>query len=323
MKLWASRLLDETSIAGPAAVALPGRGGGPDRILLAWRGNANSRNLTLGLLEGPGDVFVDSPFRTTVLSDTSDLAPSLLFYEDTIWLAWQGTNSGRTLNAAVVSFDDGSEAFPTHRAGIDWIPTVAQRQVIDKGTFGGGSISGPLLYGSTVANSLSVTATDENGEAGEATSSPAGTPWGPAHQLADVGRSQGPVAGVGSPGGRSFVNAWTNSDNRIGLTLGDQGQRTSLVSSETTPFNPSLAWIGGNTTIAWTGTNLNHNLNLGAIDVSGGRADPIWSKELLDEKSSAAPTLFVLRPKGSDSQLCIAWTDANQHLNIGTWLARG
>lgn len=301
--LFLRRPLDASSSIGPSAAALP-TAGTNDRVVIAWRPN-DSRNLHVGVLNGP-DIF-NGPFRVTTLGDTSDLAPSLLSYEGNLWLAWQGTNGARTVNVArLVVAADGSV-------------TLTSRQFVNGGTLGGGSTSGPLLYGSPLYSVLGLTALDANGEAAEAYSRPAGAEWEPAARLPHAVGGVGPAAVLARPE-QTFYYASTRPDGHLVCTQAGFGPGFPLQSAETSPHNPSLAWFGGSVALAWTGTNPSHNLNYAALDFTSGLADPVTFKTILQEQSLAAPTLFVVDPQHFE-KLCLVWSDLNGQINVGIVIA--
>lgn len=281
------------SAAGPAAVALPSAQSGHGGLLLAWRGNTNSRNLSVGLTEGPYDAFLQSTLHTTVLSDSSDKAPALLLYQNRLWLAWQGTNAAHTVNTAVVDL------------GADGSISLSHRAFVNGGSLGNGSTAAPLLVGSPYISWIGLHTRDAAGAAVEAANSPVGTGWQDAQALRFAGNGNGAVADVAF-GTDSFLHAWTQNDGRLAFNV--SGLEIPFISAETSPFAPSLALFGGAPYVAWTGSDPDHHLNVARVDVTANTVDPIRDKNVVSELSLAAPVLVNV-PRGyGNERLAIIWT---------------
>ncbi len=282
------------SAAGPAAVALASLQGGHGGLVLAWRGNPNSRNLNIGVTQGPYDAFIGGSLKTTVLTDSSDVAPALIGYNGKLWLAWQGTNGAHTVNSAVVNL------------GGDGSASLSDRAFVNQGRLGNGSTSAPLLASSPYIDWLGVHTLDSAGVAVEAASSPAGSGWQAASPLPFAPDSIGAVADVAIGNGQ-FLHAWTRRDGRLAFNY--SGLDIPFVSQETSPFAPSLALFNGMPYVAWTGSDPNHHLNVAAVAPHDSSIDPVKDKNVITELSLAAPALINVPPGfGGGERLGIVWT---------------
>ena len=120
----------------------------------------------------------------------------------------------------------------------------------------------------------------------------------------------------GVPSDKSVI-AWTGTDaahhlnvetSKDGIHFGNK-----LILRETSAFRPDVTQMGepagGNITVAWTGTDANHSLNV-LWDVYGSH--PI-KLTLWNENSFTAPAILQ-----QGSNLLLAWTgtDANHSLNV-------
>jgi hypothetical protein len=296
-----------TSTAGPAVAAVPRNG----RLALvyAWRGNHNSRNLTIGVTGIPHEPLEGQALRTTVLTDTSDVAPAVLWYQDQLWLAWQGTNGAHTVNAAVVAF-----------AGDDSV-SLTQRGFVDQGRLAGGSTCAPLLVGSPYISWLGLHTVDSQGMPVESANSPVGSGWGSAQPMNWAAGSVGAVADV-AWGTDTFVHAWTRkSDGRLAFLFSGE-ESYSAVSAQSSVFAPSLAVFQGTPYIAWVGTDGGDKLNLARVDP--GSSDPIVDKLSLADSSIASPALVDATEQNyGPPRLGLAWTGTDGgtegRLNVATF----
>lgn len=291
------------SVAGPAVAALPQLHGGHGGLVVAWRGNENSRNLSVGVTQGNYDAFLQATLKVTVLSDSSDEAPALLLYQDRLWLAWQGTNGAHTVNSATVDI------------AADGSASLAARAFVNGGELGRGSICAPLLVGSPYVSWIGLHTLDAAGGAVEAANSPAGTGWQAAEALPFAGDTVGAVADL-AVGADSFLHAWTRHDGRLAFNV--SGLDIPFISDETSPFSPSLALFGGAPYVAWTGSDPDHHLNVARLDVTANTLDPIRDKNIVTELSLAAPALVNIPPGFRKERLAIAWTgvDGAGELNV-------
>jgi hypothetical protein len=287
-----------TSVAAPAATVLPG-----DRVLIAWRGNQNSRNLTVAVVVPPAgepELLSNSSVTETVLSDSSDYAPALAFYDSQAWLAWTGTNGACTVNVANLLIDGQN--------GV----TVGARAFVNDGVLDQGAASGPTLSPNLYIDELSLHAVTMAGDMADSGSSPAGAPWSTnAYPFAQ--RAKGPMSVI--PDGRDdFIYAWTDAGGQLVVTLNAASTPLTYRSAQMSNFAPALAVFNNDFYIAWTGTD--GHLNVGQV-VPGTNIDPIVDVRTFDEQSLAGPILIVR--SGQTQRLTALWTgvDGTGAINAG------
>jgi hypothetical protein len=286
-----------TSVAGPAAAALSGTG-----MLIAWRGNQNSRNINVAVLEtAAGGRFAGSMLRTTTLTDTSDYAPALSFYDNQPWLAWTGTNGAHTVNAGQLAVGTGGAI------------SVTSRAFVNGGALGNGAKSGPTLSPNPYFDELSLHALATSGQMTDSSSSPAGKPW----TTGTFPYATGALGAMNAApdGNGDFYNAWTGSDGHITVEVPAPGAPLLMRSEQTSAYPPALARFLGRTYIAWTRPDT--HLGLGEV-LPTGSSDPITSVIQYLESSIAGPAL-VVRPGTNPPELAILWTgtDGTGALNAG------
>lgn len=282
-----------TSVASPAAAVLPG-----DQLVIAWRGDHNSRNITVAVVNerppGSGGV-VDSTLYPTILSDSSAFAPALACYSGRLWLAWTGINEADTVNVAEVRLD------------ADGAASVGGRTLVHDGILGAGAISGPSLSGNPYFDQLSLHALATGGQMVDSSSRPAGSPWR-SSSYPFARNTRGTM--IAAPdGGGDFVHAWTADDGRLTIAQPMPGTPMIYRSAQTSQYCPALASWAGGIYIAWTG--MGGYLNVGRLDFTEKLLDPIVDIDTLDAISIAAPILIDRPPLSNPERLVILWTGAD------------
>ncbi|MGC0417333.1 hypothetical protein [Embleya sp. AB8] len=294
---------DATSTAGPALLHynyVP---------ILAWRGDRNSRNLTVANVIAPPRQLAGSSLQKWVLADASEQAPALmpsLVSSTVAHLAWTGINGGRSLNVANLELDAGANRFTGRVLGH---VLVAGNQVSSR--------TGPSWAQS---DPHQINTVDQYGnvvyasETGDLTFGPLGTlnfiqPYG----------TRGPV--------RRFGNLWywTAADGALCFAFTGSPNPTNesprvARSAQSSLFEPShiaYAEHAGNALpcIAWTGIDGAGYLNIAPIDYGAVQAgnDPIGTVYTLPETSIGAPAMGNEPPYGSNytARTVIFWTGAD------------
>lgn len=127
----------------------------------------------------------------------------------------------------------------------------------------------------------------------------------------------------GQPTNESVI-AWTGTDgaHHLNVETSKDGLHFSnkLILDETSPFRPDVTLIsapaGLGASVAWTGSDANHSLNL-LIDVYGTSGLSHRKLTLWNENSFTAPAVLLVTGQGNMT-FFLAWTgtDANHLLNI-------
>ncbi len=281
-----------TSVAGPAATYSPERGA----PVIAWRGNRNSRNLTLAFVVGPAGQLAATQLEMHVSQDASSFAPALRYVAGSgLVLAWVGINEGRTVNVAIVELPAGTGQVVSR-----------QRVFVNNGGLSAGGDAAPSL-GPFDPTPLTLACLNPGGEVCLASARSAlqfdvaeSVAWAPAS-----------VEGVAL----SFLRAaWTRAgDGRLEFMSLPVRDNSRVVSAQSSLFKPSLAEYGGELYVAWVGTDGDRHLNVAPVDLSAWDAgrDPIDPErvETLTELSLAAPALVTLPVAAfAPERLAIFWT---------------
>jgi len=277
---------DATSVAGPAVAFSPARGA----PVIAWRGNANSRNITLAVVLGQSGALAGSRLETHVSAEASQFAPALHFLgSQGLVMAWVGINEARTVNVATVDLPAGSAAV-----------NVSNRVFVNSGGLGGGG-AGPPSLSPFDPLPISLACLNDGGQLCVA-SARSGLNFDAADAV-DFGGQEGAAL--------SFLSAaWTRFDDNqlefISLPLTPTSRARSAQSSL---HKPSLAEFRGRLHVAWVGTEGNGQLNVAPIDRAAWDAggDPVDAGQVntLNEFSIAAPALLNLP---DPERLAIFWT---------------
>jgi hypothetical protein len=276
---------EATSVAGPAAVQMPG-----GRPVLGWRGDHNSRNLSLAVIDGPPGSFPSSYLAKYGMADSSDYAPALCYYKG-LRLAWVGTNGAHTLNLATVDLPFGGNR-------VDF----TQRAFVNEGDLGAGGQGAPslALTQAEFGEWLSITCLNGSGQLCSAITQN-GANFDSGNEVYWRPHCIEGARGITSPSDSSVsYYAWTDANtNLLGFVRVDGiSMHTPVVSAQSSLHAPSLALHNGTVYIAWVGTDGRAHLNVAAIDTNAidqGR-DPIDQVDTLNELSSAAPALRTLPP---------------------------
>ncbi|WP_041540189.1 hypothetical protein [Catenulispora acidiphila] len=275
---------DATSTAGPAVSELAGN------LIVAWRGNQNSRNLTVANVIGSSGGLSGTTLRSTVLADASDHAPSLsriLTVRYTVQLAWAGINGAHSLNAADLGVNTSS-----------WQLTG---QIVGRALVAGDSVSatsGPVWTGGGAGDVNRLGVLDQSSrsvlieETGDLV-------FGAPSTSDFIVDARGPAQALATDNGETLW-AWTASDGALTFALVRPGfpLPTAVVrSAQASGFGPSSiepAYPGGPLCVAWTGIDGTGALNVAALNVDAIRngTDPISAVYTLPETSSAAPALL-------------------------------
>jgi hypothetical protein len=288
---------DATSAAGPAVAELAGN------LIIAWRGNQNSRNLTIANVAGSSGGLAGTSLRSTVLADSSDYAPSLgrvLTIRDTAQLAWAGINGSHSLNVADLGVDTGAWQLTGQIVGR---ALVADNSV--------SATSGPVWTGAGTGGLNQLGVLDQHSrsvlieETGDLV-------FGAPSTSEFLFGSRGPAQARNVDGGETLW-AWTASDGALTFALVRQGSPLPAAvagSAQSSGFGPSSiepAYPGGPLCVAWTGIDGAGELNVAPVNPDAIRngTDPIGAVYTLPETSIAAPTLLY-RPLLH--ALAIFWT---------------
>jgi hypothetical protein len=295
--------LKATSVAGPAVAYSPARG----VPVIAWRGNENSRNITLAYVVGPPGQLAATQLETHISEDATELAPALYYLTDNgLVLAWVGINDARTVNVAAVDLPAGSNRVDSR-----------ERVFVNGGGLGAGG-AGPPSLSAFDPTPLSLACLNDAGELCLASAQS-----GLNFDVPDPVAWDAPcVEGVAL----SFLRAaWTRADdNRLEFIRFPLGPNARVPSAQSSLHRPSLAEYRGQLYVAWVGTEGNGHLNVAPIDSGawsqGG--DPIDANQVdtLTELSMAAPALLRLPAdiSGTPERLAIFWTGVD-----GTGLING
>lgn len=118
--------------------------------------------------------------------------------------------------------------------------------------------------------------------------------------------------------------AWTGTDpaHHLNVETSKDGLHFSnkLILRETSPFRPDVTLIGApaglGVTMAWTGSDVNHSLNL-LVDVYRTSGVNLQKLTLFNENSFTAPAVLLVTGQGRIT-FFLAWTgtNANHSLNI-------
>ncbi|QKW50227.1 hypothetical protein [Streptomyces buecherae] len=302
------------STSGPAVIQPM------DTPILAWRGNQNSRNITVANATGPPGQLAGTVLRKTVLADSSPYAPALaggLLADIHGQMAWVDISAGQRLHVATLEIETRTFTFTGRLAG---------RTLVSDGVLSGRSA--PTLAGSSRAFPQ-VGVVDQQGNQVVANeSSP--LVFSALATLSWVGATRGPVRRFSLsdvPGGR-FLWAWTASDGflRFAFTTSPtpSGETPAVVrSAQQSIAQPSVTSYRGGAHVGWTGVDGTGLLNVAALDLGrlGNGADPIASVNILNERGIGAPTLVGMAPTANvrTHRLAIFWagTDGQGTLNGG------
>ncbi len=297
---------DATSTAGPAVAELAGN------LIIAWRGNQNSRNLTVANVTGSAGGLAGTALRSTVLADSSDHAPALsrtLTTGYTAQLAWAGINGAHSLNVADLGVDTSAWQLTGH--------------IVGRALVAGGSVSatsGPVWTGAGHSDVNQLGVLDQNSrsvlieETGDLVFGAPGT----SEFIFDA---RGPAQARNTDDAETLW-AWTASDGALTFALVKQGfplPAAVVKSAQSSGFGPSSieqAYPGGPLCIAWTGIDGAGELNVAPVNPDAIRngTDPIGAVYTLPETSIAAPTLLY-RPLLDALAIFWAGTDGAGTLN--------
>lgn len=144
--------------------------------------------------------------------------------------------------------------------------------------------------------------------------------------VALTGKVTLPETSIDGPGlasvGTTSVIAWTGTDaaHHLNVEISTDGLhfdlRTKLTLNETSPFRPDVTLLTENLpiSVAWTGTDANHSLNLifGVYQRGGEKLT------LFDDNSFIAPAILQGASGPNGNTLYLAWTgtDTNHSLNF-------
>jgi hypothetical protein len=297
---------DATSTAGPAVAELAGN------LIIAWRGNQNSRNLTIANVAGSSASLAGTSLRSTVLADSSDHAPGLsrvLTGHNTAQLAWAGINGGHSLNVADLGVDTSAWQLTGQVAGRALV--AADTVSATSGPVWTGAGSGGVNQLSVVDQSTQSVVIEETGD----------LVFGAPATSAFIAGARGPAQARDTDGNETLW-AWTASDGALTFALVRQGSSLPAAvvrSAQSSGFGPSSieqAYVGGPLCIAWTGTDGAGELNVAPVNQNAIRngSDPIGAVYTLPETSIAAPTLLY-RPYLHALAIFWAGTDGAGTLN--------
>jgi len=291
-----------TSVAGPAVTFSPARG----LPVLAWRGNQNSRDLTLAYIVGPPGQLAATQLETHDSKDASEHGPALYYLRDQgLVLAWVGINDAHTVNAAIVDLPAGSNAVVS-----------IQRVFVNAGCLGSGG-TGPLTLAPFDPAPLTLACLNDAGEVCVA-SAIHGIQFGAPGPFLNIRPLEGVALSLGNA-------AWTRTaDNLLEFARVPRQPNGQVVSAQSSIHRPALAEYRGQLYVAWVGTDGDAHLNVAPLDQRAwdeGR-DPIDSNRVdtLTELSLAAPALLTLPAdsSGAPERLAIFWTGVD-----GTGLING
>jgi hypothetical protein len=280
-----------TSIAGPSVTYSPAR----QAPVLAWRGDQNSRNLTIAYIVGTPGQLVGRQLETHVSRDASEHAPAIHYRrEGDLVLAWVGINPAQTVNAAIIDLPSGTRDVVSR-----------QRVFVNDGPLGSGG-SGPVSLAPFGPLGITLACLNESGTSCFSTANQ-GIAFDAPRSDPDIDAIEGIALEVG-------MAAWTRrSDNRLLFQPSPIRPGSPFVSAQSSLHRPALASFGGHLYVAWVGTDGDGHLNVarvqtGAFDTGGDPIDP-GAVDTLTELSLAAPVLVSLPPEAfSPERLAIFWT---------------
>jgi hypothetical protein len=283
---------EATSVAGPSVTYSPARGA----PVIAWRGDHDSRNITVAYVTGPPGQLAATRLEADVAGDASPFAPAVHYLRNYgLVLAWVGVDEARTVNVAGVDLPAGSRSVDTR-----------DRAFVNGGGLGGGGAGPPAL---AAFDPLPMTVACPN-DAGQLCMASGHSPLSFGTPDA-VDWAGGRLEGVAlSP----FSAAWTRAeDNRLEFMGFPRTPSSRAVSAQSSIHMPSLAEYRGHLHVAWAGTDGSGHLNVAPVDTRAleqGR-DPIHSSrvDILTESTMAAPALLSIPADGSfPERLAIFWT---------------
>ncbi len=249
--------LPETSFARPSVTVVPVNG--KNIVVMAWVGTDGAHTLNVVY-----DVY-GAYRKATFWGETTPYAPSIVWFNQQIWLAWAGTDGNHTLNVMPL----GPQGL-VHGA--------------KKTLWGQGAASGPLLVDDANGTPSLIMTWQHYGSGG---------PWFNLMQSSDGANWTTPLASppqqttIDTPGFTAVSSASPNASGmdayywmwsqQSGPHLISYMQTSSLGTwpaqpvtfTETSGFGPVLGYLGNAHQIAmmWTGTDSAHHLNIATFAV--------------------------------------------------------
>jgi hypothetical protein len=319
--LFAKKTFSETSVTSPS-VAVFGM-----RAYMTWRGDQNSENLNLAIIDVDLSNSDDAIRNATVhakvtFSDTSAAAPSVAAFNGRLYIAWTGLNN--SVNIANIELND---------KGIFSIVNAIRYQ--NQTSFTGPAIAGhgDRIYvcwcGEDDAHSLNLAEFDTDLRF---------LRW---NQLAERSHQTPALLSSYAYEGTadrhaSLTLAWTGTDGRLNIALInfdhlDVKSGTKDTYDQFSDSSPSLAYWGGQY-IAWTGTFGPPFINIAAISKYNAELSPPafqpLSPETYVEQALGGLSLVPLFPLSADgtqdvlnepARLMVFWAgvDGAGLLNMG------
>jgi hypothetical protein len=239
----------------------------------------------------------------TTFTDTTLAAPTLARFQGKTFIAWSGTGVGSLNVAIVVKSGSGYKLTSKVTLGVDLSPGRSPALAVFNGRL--------YLAWSDLHGNLNVI------------SSPDGVHFGNKITLGDTSPAGPALAAVN----RRLYLAWTGTDGHLnfesttnGMTFGNKlilNQTSYIVTgTQITFLAPALASYSGKLWIAWTGSDVNHYLNIVPYDGAHFGAHFV-----VFETSGAAPALTVENSAvaGQPARLVLGWSGTgNLKINYAT-----
>ena len=250
------KILDETSIAGPAVTVQPSQIH-PIYYFVAWTGTNQAHSLNVIC-----DGCASNRIKLTLRDETSFAAPAIAMLDGKLMLAWTGTDANHSLNILPISITDGRFV-------------VGQKMILEMFS----SNAGPALAyepDTAVGRGIVLSWSDRATQKIRMALSSTGTDWPRAGQFTLSEWSDATpnlLAFVPTVDVAHSYLAWRGIDPAHSVNLlypayTPMTNATKATLDETSLGGPALGSIGGaRVAIVWTGTDSLHHLNFATIDV--------------------------------------------------------
>lgn len=246
---------NETTSMSPTVLVVPNT----TTVVLGWRGTDSAGHLNVLY-----DVY-GAKLKFT-LNETSPYPPSIAYFNNQLWIAWTGADSGHSMNVAAITIQNGhlSEGKKTtlwsnhSGAGPTLVPDVADSQLLL--TWQNYSNYGPRWL--------------------EFAQSPDGSAWtlGTQSSQTSIATPDLMVINNAPSGMTPYFWSWTGTDRSGMMNI----MQTSSLSnwsvpattfSDTTATTPVIGYVGGynghthEILLLWTGLDAAHHMNVAALAV--------------------------------------------------------
>jgi peptidoglycan/xylan/chitin deacetylase (PgdA/CDA1 family) len=308
---YSKRTLSETAPYGPGLALTP-----DGKVAIAWAGTDGAH--TLNVLY---DVY-GTPRKLILWGETSPMAPTLAYENGQLYLAWTGSNSGRSLNVQAINI--GAAGLSVGAKTTLWSFASGAPPSLAPGP----NHAGLILSWSQLGSQAIRFVTSANGSTWPATATtlPETTAGAP-HMVSFVasGMPQSYLAWTGVNAAHSLNLQYTNSYP----TWPASGAKSIL---DNTAFGgPQLAYIGGPQAIllVWTGTDSAHHLNVAVMTPSSTcttppGVSPVSSQLIVYGNSTRKQVTLTFDAGGSDGVQSAKILDILARYNVkSTWFIEG